>query len=208
MHTRWHEEDIAGCVLKQIEAGIIKARVLSLPAIAGESDPLGRLPGQYLWHEPGGYNYGGYPMMWSALFQQEPAPEEGDYFKAEWLHTYDQLPPRERLHIYGASDYAVTAGGGDYTVHIIVVLDPEGRMYVVDLWRAQAASECGSRSFAISSCYGSRRPGPRRPARSRAASAPSSNAACASATPSSGGGSSPPRATRQSGHRQSGAAWR
>jgi predicted phage terminase large subunit-like protein len=44
------------------------------------------------------------------------------------------------LRIYGASDYAVTADGGDYTVHIVVGVDPDGRMYVVDLWRKQAAS--------------------------------------------------------------------
>ena len=25
------------------------------------------------------------PMMWAALYQQRPAPEEGDYFKADWL---------------------------------------------------------------------------------------------------------------------------
>jgi hypothetical protein len=25
---------------------------------------------------------------WSALYQQRPAPEEGDYFKADWLRPY------------------------------------------------------------------------------------------------------------------------
>ena len=49
--------------------------------------------------------------------------------------------PEETLRIYGASDYAVTAGGGDYTVHIVVGLDPEGRMYLLDLWRKQTASD-------------------------------------------------------------------
>ena len=34
-----------------------------------------------------------------------------------------------------------SANGGDYTVHIVVGLDPEGRMYVLDLWRQQAASD-------------------------------------------------------------------
>ena len=43
------------------------------------------------------------------LVQEEPAPDEADSFKADWLRTYDQLPPRDRLHIYAASDYAVTA---------------------------------------------------------------------------------------------------
>ena len=29
------------------------------------------------------------PMMWAALYQQCPAPEEGDYFKADWLKSYE-----------------------------------------------------------------------------------------------------------------------
>jgi hypothetical protein len=80
-------------------------------------------------------------MMWAALYQQRPAPEEGDYFKADWLKPYEALPPRETLRVYGGSDYAVTADGGDYTVHIVVGLDPEGRMYLMDLWRKQTASD-------------------------------------------------------------------
>jgi predicted phage terminase large subunit-like protein len=43
--------------------------------------------------------------------------------------------------VYGASDYAVTADGGDFTVHVVVGLDPEGRMYLIDLWRKQTASD-------------------------------------------------------------------
>jgi hypothetical protein len=78
---------------------------------------------------------------WSALYQQRPAPEEGDFFKAEWLRPYDKMPARETLKIYGASDYAVTADGGDYTVHIVVGIDPEWRMYVLDLWREQASAD-------------------------------------------------------------------
>ena len=62
-------------------------------------------------------------MMWSALFQQEPTPDDGDYFKAEWLKEHKELPDRDTLKVYGASDYAVTADGGDYTVHIVVGID-------------------------------------------------------------------------------------
>ena len=148
MNTRWHEEDVAGRVLEQIERKEIRGRVISIPAIAEADDPLGRAPGELLWDEPEGYNYAAFlkarqretsPMMWSALYQQRPAPEEGDYFKADWLKTYEIAPARETLRIYGASDYAVTADGGDFTVHIVVGLDPEGRMYVLDLWRKQAS---------------------------------------------------------------------
>lgn len=149
MHTRWHMEDIAGRVLDQIEKGIIKARVLCIPAIAVENDPLGRQPGQYLWDDPKGYNYGAYlrqrqkestPMMWSALYQQSPAPDEGDYFKSDWLKPVEKLPDLATMRVYGGSDYAVTADGGDYTVHVVVGIDPDGRMYLLDLWRKQSSS--------------------------------------------------------------------
>jgi predicted phage terminase large subunit-like protein len=55
--------------------------------------------------------------------------------------AYDKVPARETLRIYGGSDYAVTADGGDFTVHAVVGLDPEGRMYLLDLWRKQAAAD-------------------------------------------------------------------
>jgi hypothetical protein len=93
MNTRWHEEDVAGRVLEQIERKEIKGRIISIQAIAEADDPLGRLPGEYLWDDPSGYNYAAFlkarqretsPMMWAALYQQRPAPEEGDYFKADW----------------------------------------------------------------------------------------------------------------------------
>ena len=150
MNTRWHEEDVAGRVLEQIRSGIVRGRVISIPAIAEENDPLGREPGEYLWDDPDGYNYGEFlrarqresiPMMWSALYQQRPTPEQGEYFKAEWLRSYTSPPARETLRIYGGSDYAVTADGGDYTVHVVVGLDPEGRMYLLDLWRKQTSSD-------------------------------------------------------------------
>lgn len=150
MNTRWHEEDIPGLVKKQIERGDVKGRIITLRAVAEEDDILGRQPGEYLWDEPSGYNYGAFlrqrrketsPMMWAALYQQRPAPEEGDFFKAEWLRPYETLPDPKTLRIYGASDYAVTADGGDYTVHIIVGVDAEGRMYLLDLWRKQASSD-------------------------------------------------------------------
>jgi hypothetical protein len=58
MNTRCHEEDVAGRVLEQIERKEIRGRVISIPAIAEANDPLGREPGELLWDEPDGYNYG------------------------------------------------------------------------------------------------------------------------------------------------------
>src|SRR5215208_6630669 len=51
------------------------------------------------------------------------------------------------LRVYGASDYAVTADGGDFTCHIVVGVDPEGRMYLLDLWRKQASSDAWVEAF-------------------------------------------------------------
>lgn len=150
IQTRWHEDDLAGRALNHE-----KWHVIELPAQAVEDDPLGRKPGEWLWTD-GDYGYGKQleelkaitpARTWSALYQQRPAPEEGDYFKSDWLKPYDKAPDRTTMRVYGGSDYAVTADGGDYTVHALVGVDPEGRMYLLDLWRQQASSDVWIESF-------------------------------------------------------------
>lgn len=150
IQTRWHEDDLAGRALNHEPWHVIE-----LPAEAVENDPLGRKPGEFLWSD-GDYGYGGQlaelkritpARTWSALYQQRPAPEDGDYFKADWLKPYDKAPDRSTMRIYGASDYAVTSDGGDYTVHVVIGVDPEGRMYLLDLWRAQVASDVWIEAF-------------------------------------------------------------
>jgi predicted phage terminase large subunit-like protein len=127
--------------------------IVSLPAIAEDDDPLGRAPGEPLWPEWEDLDALNRKRMivgardWSALYQQRPAPEEGDYFKADWLRPYKDAPALETLRVYGGSDYAVTADGGDYTVHGVVGIDPEGRMYLLDLWRAQTSSDVWIEAF-------------------------------------------------------------
>lgn len=147
MHTRWREDDLAGWIIEQAKKGKYRIKVLSLPAIAGPNDPLGRKAGDYLWDEPNGYNYGAFlrarqkemtPRDWSSLYQQEPAPDDGLYFRKEMFRYYTMLP--KHLRIYGASDYAVTAKGGDYTVHAVIGVDPHDNLYVVDIWRQQTES--------------------------------------------------------------------
>lgn len=148
IQTRWHEDDLAGRALEEMAHGGDKWDVLSLPAEAEENDPLGRKIGEWLWDDEYGYaeflrheKATQLPRNWSALYQQRPTPETGDYFKAEWLKPYERAPARETLTVYGASDYAVTADGGDYTVHVVVGVDPENRIYLLDLWRGQTASD-------------------------------------------------------------------
>lgn len=148
MHTRWHLDDLAGRIIQQAEATGQEIRIVSIPAIAGENDALGREPGEYLWDEPNGYNYAAFlkrrqaetpPMEWAALYQQQPVPEGGGFFQRAWFKYFDKLPTNVRK--YGASDYAVTADGGDYTVHGVGALDSEGNLYIDDLWRAQTTTD-------------------------------------------------------------------
>lgn len=150
MHTRWHDDDLAGRVIAQLQGLGRPYRLLSLPAEAGASDPLGRQPGELLWDDPTGYDYGSFlrarkvesdTRTWASLYQQNPVPDEGDFFRAEWIKPTDILPALSALRVYGGSDYAVTSDGGDYTVHVVVGVDHDERLYLLDLWRRQASSD-------------------------------------------------------------------
>ena len=150
MNTRWHEEDVAGRVVEQIKNGIVRGRVISIPAIAEPDDVLGRKAGEYLWDEPEGYDYGAFlrarqretsPMMWSALYKQRPAPEDGDYFRAAWLKPYTTAPARETLRIYGGVRLCRVRGPRRLDRPCGGRARPEGRMYLLDFWRKQAASD-------------------------------------------------------------------
>lgn len=139
IQTRWHEDDLSGRILAR-ESN--RWHVLKLPMEAQSNDPLDREYGQRLWPEWFTDEMVQTAKMdnraWNALYQQDPAPEDGDYFKREFFNEYHQAP--NGMHYYGASDYAVTEGSGDFTEHGIFGLDYNGDLYLLDWWRAQAAS--------------------------------------------------------------------
>lgn len=159
--TRWHEDDPAGRILPDDyngESGIIMGKdgfeweVICLAAqCERKDDPLGREIGEMIWpewfDEKHWSNFRKNARTWSALFQQRPAPDSGDYFKKEWIRPVSNMPPRETLAIYGGSDYAVSADKGDYTVHVVVGVDSEDRLWLLDLWRKQSASDMWVDSF-------------------------------------------------------------
>jgi predicted phage terminase large subunit-like protein len=155
IQTRWNEDDLAGRLLLDMQKGGDAWDVLSLPAFAtGEADALGRQAGETLWDDE--YGYGEFlrheqrtqsPRNWSALYQQSPVPEEGNQFKAEWLRPYTTHPALDTLAVYGGSDYAVTSDGGDYTVHVVVGVDVDSRIYLLDLWRGQSSTEVWVREW-------------------------------------------------------------
>lgn len=137
INTRWHDDDLSGRLLAEQLNGGDKWDLLSLPAIDREGNPL--------WPE-------WYPLErleqiravlpardWNALYQQNPIPDDGDYFKKEWFGEYEELPTN--LRYYGASDYAVTDGGGDFTEHGVIGVDGANNIYVVDWWKGQTTSD-------------------------------------------------------------------
>jgi predicted phage terminase large subunit-like protein len=137
IQTRWHEDDLSGWLLAEHQhEGWV---TLNLPAINTAGEAL--WPEQYPIEALERIKRALPPRDWSALYQQSPTPETGDYFKREWIIPVDVIPPTSSLAVYGGSDYAVTADGGDYTVHAVVGVASDGRMYLLDLWRAQAASD-------------------------------------------------------------------
>lgn len=140
IQTRWHEDDLAGRILERERD---QWRVIELPMEALPNDPLGRRPGERLWPEWFTEEQVEQAKRdvraWNALYQQRPASEEGDYFKATWFGTYKELP-KEAVK-YGASDYAVTEGSGDYTEHGVFAVDAQSNVYIVDWWRGQTTAD-------------------------------------------------------------------
>jgi predicted phage terminase large subunit-like protein len=148
--TRWSEGDLGG---RLEEAEGAAWRIVRVPAIAEAGDPLGRAPGAFLWEDDNygfaaklradfaSFNNAGRSRDWAALYQQTPVPDSGNYFRRDWLRSVPTLPPRAGMRVFGASDYAVTDDGGDFTVHVVVGVDSDDRLYVLDLWREQASSD-------------------------------------------------------------------
>ncbi|HZR50099.1 MAG TPA: phage terminase large subunit [Streptosporangiaceae bacterium] len=97
--TRWHEDDLAGRMLAAEDGH--RWRLVNIPALAdhdpakGQSDPLGREPGQWLrsargrtdaqWEqiriESGSRNF-------AALYQGRPSPDAGNVWKRPWWRRY------------------------------------------------------------------------------------------------------------------------
>lgn len=120
--TRWHEEDLVGRLLDPENKyhSPVKAdrwEVIRFPYLAEEDDPLGRPIGEKLWsdyfnkeHEEGVASLP--PRQFAGMFQQRPAPEEGDFFLADWLkpYTMEEYEALQRCEykVYGSADWAVS----------------------------------------------------------------------------------------------------
>lgn len=160
IQTRWHEDDLAGRLLKEMKDGGEKWEVVKLPAIAEDfeqdvqdgaedadegvrdaSDPIGRKPGEALCPER-------YPIeelekrrkklgsySFAALYQQEPVPSKGVKFKREWFrNVIDEAP--KGLRWKRGYDLAVSLKtSADYTASFRCAYDKAGNLYIADGFR-------------------------------------------------------------------------
>ena len=97
--TRWHDNDLAGQLMR---ANPGTWEFLRIPAQAdhrpehGESDPLGREPGEFM-QSVQGFDTEGWeqvkrevgPKTWASLYQGMPSPDDGGIFPGEWAR-YEQ----------------------------------------------------------------------------------------------------------------------
>jgi predicted phage terminase large subunit-like protein len=152
--TRWHEQDLAGYILK---GQAHKWEVLRFPAIAesqeerdknneyiglptGVPDPLGRKQGEPL--APNRFSSEALKeikedvgsMVWAAEYGQVPRPLEGNRFKRGWFEIVGDVPRNAKFVRYW--DKAGTEGGGAFTAGVLLA-KYDGFTYVVDVVRGQ-----------------------------------------------------------------------
>jgi predicted phage terminase large subunit-like protein len=148
--TRWHEDDLAGALLREASEGGEPWHVIRLPAISTGPDPVRpydvRPAGEPLWPDQ-------FPLealqriktaigsqQWEALYQQNPMTPGGRMVKArEWIATVDAAPACPQRCRYW--DFAATAASGrndpDYTVGLLLGRSDDGTFCVLDLVRAR-----------------------------------------------------------------------
>ena len=144
IQTRWSEDDLVGRLLDENNAHYSveearKWRKIDLPALAEENDVLGRKPGQSLWPERFPEDYLNDlqisdPRGFASLYQGRPAPREGAFFKAANIIPYrmSDMPAKERMRFYGASDLAVSLEQrADKSCLMVVGVDEADHLWIM-----------------------------------------------------------------------------
>ena len=143
--TRWHEDDLTGRLTdpnnpKYLVAEARKWRVVDLPALAEDEDPLGREPGEALWPERFSRSYlldvqRRDPDAFSALYQGRPANVDGAFFTQSMIHEYDpktDMPDLADCTIYAAADMAVgTKTTNDKTAIVLGAVDKHDNIFIL-----------------------------------------------------------------------------
>lgn len=144
--TRWHEDDPAGWLLKNEPS---RWRVVSIPAIAeSPDDPLGRAPGEPMISARGDRDWAAIrasvgEYVWSALYQQRPAPAAGGLFKRAKLRYWTPM-------VDDLSRHGLTGGRRVDLAGRALPLDDCWRFLTVDL----AASTKTSADYTAAGAWG------------------------------------------------------
>jgi len=152
IQTRWHEDDLIGRLTDPSNSYSTPEeraqwKIIDLPALALENDPLGRKVGEPLW--PDRFDESFFenqrrldPYAFSCIYQGRPTITGGTFFQHEWLQTYkpDELPAE--LRVYVGSDHAVALRqANDSTCLIPVGVDERDNIFVLPdvYWRKSDA---------------------------------------------------------------------
>jgi predicted phage terminase large subunit-like protein len=107
IQTLWHEKEPLLQVLAnegtKDNGGVW--RVIRIPALADENDPLGRQPGEGMISARGDRDWHGIrkkvgEFVFAALYQQRPSPAEGGLFKRAWWRFWSPAG-EQRIHLGG-----------------------------------------------------------------------------------------------------------
>lgn len=141
-NTRWHEADLSGRLIDEQGEGGDQWEVVSLPALAEANDPLGREIGEPLC--PARKDKAALERMkakmkaydFSALYQQQPIPNENAVFKVDWFTVKDRAPEGLRwVRYYDLAASAKTSA--DYTASLAAAFDKEGNLWFRDMLRGR-----------------------------------------------------------------------
>ncbi len=107
---RMHEDDLAGRLIERQKADGDRWEIVELPALV--DDPP--WPERYDRDALERIRRNTDPRKWSALYLQNPTPDDGTFFLREWFELFDPTKLKGG-HAYTTGDFAVTDGGGDFT---------------------------------------------------------------------------------------------
>lgn len=81
------------------------------------------------------------PRIWSALYQQNPVPDEGMYFQNSYFRYQKSLPAPHGCQIYTAWDFAIgEKQQNDWTVGATIMQDEHDVLYVLEIFRIKEDS--------------------------------------------------------------------
>lgn len=138
IQTRWHDGDIIGRLVDGPSAKMWK--IVNLPALAKENDPLGRIEGEALWESrwPREILLARKAEMFSGAFsaeyQGEPVPAEGSLIKREWLRYEDNFPTEYDRTVIAIDAASKTGVANDWSA-VVVVGVKKNDYFVLDVNR-------------------------------------------------------------------------